>query len=217
MKRIMCYGDSNTWGHNPNAIDEKTGFYCRYPEHVRWTSVLQDSLGSEYIVCEEGLCGRTTSYEDPTHYGWNGNQYLEVAIRTCDPLDCIILMLGTNDTKDMFGSSAYVITLCLERLIRNCKDVLRNSISKDARIIVACPVMVQRADDGTYWYGFSEESTKKGEEMRKRFADLAQLLGCEFFDVNTVATVDGADGVHLNTQSHISLGKALAEKIREVL
>ena len=72
MKRILCYGDSNTWGHNPTGIDPVTGAIGRYSEGVRWTGVMQRELGEEYFVCEEGLCGRTTVFEDPTHYGWNG-------------------------------------------------------------------------------------------------------------------------------------------------
>ena len=53
MKRIVCYGDSNTWGYTP-------GTGARYPEDVRWTGRLQRALGPGYAVVEEGLNGRTT-------------------------------------------------------------------------------------------------------------------------------------------------------------
>ena len=46
-KRIMCFGDSNTWGANPSDGS-------RYPEDVRWTGVLQQTLGEGYQVIEEG-------------------------------------------------------------------------------------------------------------------------------------------------------------------
>ncbi|MFR0962663.1 MAG: hypothetical protein ACLSGB_12965 [Dorea sp.] len=48
----MCYGDSNTWGYD--AITDG-----RFPDEVRWTGKLQEKLGAEYTVIEEGLCGRT--------------------------------------------------------------------------------------------------------------------------------------------------------------
>ncbi|MCH2619706.1 MAG: arylesterase, partial [Candidatus Poseidoniia archaeon] len=52
MKNILCFGDSNTWGYSP--LDGR-----RYPPDIRWSGVLQSSLGSDYRVIEEGLNGRT--------------------------------------------------------------------------------------------------------------------------------------------------------------
>ena len=51
-KVVLCYGDSNTWGQNE---DKNTG--SRYPVNVRWTGKLQELLGNEYYVIEEGLGG----------------------------------------------------------------------------------------------------------------------------------------------------------------
>ena len=39
-KRILCFGDSNTWGY-----DGQTGL--RFDEDTRWTSLLQSLLGPE--------------------------------------------------------------------------------------------------------------------------------------------------------------------------
>lgn len=58
MKTILCYGDSNTWGYNPDGSG-------RYPKHIRWTSVLQKELGENFDVIPEGLNGRTTVWDDP--------------------------------------------------------------------------------------------------------------------------------------------------------
>ena len=51
-KRIVCFGDSLTWGFDP---DTRT----RFPEESRWPMVLQKLLGEEYRVIEEGQNGRT--------------------------------------------------------------------------------------------------------------------------------------------------------------
>ena len=48
MKRILVFGDSNTWGFNPEKFD-------RYSEEVRWTSLLQKSLGNDALILEEGV------------------------------------------------------------------------------------------------------------------------------------------------------------------
>ena len=54
QRRILCFGDSNTWGYN--AEDES-----RFEKGVRWTSLLQEALGEEYDIIEEVLRGRTAS------------------------------------------------------------------------------------------------------------------------------------------------------------
>ena len=56
MRNILCFGDSNTYGHNPSG--------GRWPLHERWPGILQELLGEEYHIIEEGLCGRTTVFED---------------------------------------------------------------------------------------------------------------------------------------------------------
>ena len=59
MKQILCFGDSNTWG-----LDGETG--KRFPWEERWTGILQEKLADRDIrIVEEGLCGRTTIFEDP--------------------------------------------------------------------------------------------------------------------------------------------------------
>ena len=61
MKNILCYGDSNTWGAQPVL---KLGSPNRYPLEVRWTTVMQNQLGSDYHVIAEGLNGRTSAFDD---------------------------------------------------------------------------------------------------------------------------------------------------------
>ena len=50
-RRILCFGDSNTWGYKPTG--------GRYDEETRWPMRMQRLLGDGYIVIEEGLNGRT--------------------------------------------------------------------------------------------------------------------------------------------------------------
>ena len=217
MKRILCYGDSNTWAQNPRDFDEQVGMFRRYPEHVRWTSVMQDTLGEGYFVCEEGLCGRTTVLDDPYRYGWNGLKSLEVALRTCDPVDCIYVMLGTNDLRDVFKVSATAITMGMERLIRELKNLLPYSFSGGAQIVIVNPVCPTIADDGTFYWEFTEESVEKAKQLGAKYEALAKMLHVHFFDANTVAKVDGMDGVHLDAESHKRLGIALANMTRELI
>ena len=217
MKHILCYGDSNTWGQDPTTLNPATGSGLRHPDHVRWPNVMGSKLGADYKIHEAGLCGRTTVYDDPIAYGRNGLWHFEVAYNSCMPVDCVIVMLGTNDTKDMFASSPTIIAYGIERLVFHCQDVIRRSLSPDAKLVLACPVVTGADRNGTYWFGFTEEATRKGEALREIYRNTAARMGCAFFDVNDVACADPGDGVHLSAESHRSIGEALADVVRSVL
>ena len=57
QKRILCYGDSNTYGYIPTG--------GRYDEHIRWPMRMGEVLGGDYAVIEEGFNGRTCVFDDP--------------------------------------------------------------------------------------------------------------------------------------------------------
>ena len=108
-KHVICFGDSNTHG------------YCamtngRFNEDERWTCLLSKKLGDDFLVIEEGLSGRTTCFDDPIHEGLCGLDYIYPCLMSHEPVDLLIIMLGTNDTKERFGSSAACIALGLKRL-----------------------------------------------------------------------------------------------------
>ena len=109
QKNILCFGDSNTHGYN-----SKTG--GRFTVEERWTKLLQRKLGDDYYVIEEGLSGRTTSFEDPVFEGLSGLNAIYPCMMTHEPLDLVIIMLGTNDTKDRFNANGFIIGKGLERL-----------------------------------------------------------------------------------------------------
>jgi lysophospholipase L1-like esterase len=99
MKTILCYGDSNTWGYIPGTGE-------RYASHVRWPGVLQNALGNGYVIIEEGLCGRTTVWDDPIEEYRSGKEYLIPCLKSHAPLDLVVLMLGSNDLKMRFAAPA---------------------------------------------------------------------------------------------------------------
>ena len=93
MKQILCFGDSNTWGYDGESGE-------RLPFKVRWTGRLQKAYeGKDVRIIEEGLCGRTTVFEDPFRQGRRGTALLPTLLETHHPVDLVVLMLGTNDAK----------------------------------------------------------------------------------------------------------------------
>lgn len=96
---ILCFGDSNTYGYKPDG----TG---RFDTDTRWTSLLQKKLGADHRVIEEGLCGRTTVFQDDLREGRRGLDLIGVTLEMHNPIDLLIVMLGTNDCKTRYNASA---------------------------------------------------------------------------------------------------------------
>ena len=92
MKTIVCFGDSNTWGYIP-----VTGHRLDYSK--RWPGAMSYILGNSYKVEEEGVNGRTTCFEDPIYPKRCGTEFFEEVLLTNYPVDLVIIMLGTNDSK----------------------------------------------------------------------------------------------------------------------
>jgi lysophospholipase L1-like esterase len=207
LKNILCFGDSNTYGFI-------AGSGGRYDENTRWTRLLQKHLGLEYYIIEEGLNGRTTVYDDDTMKHVNGSNYLEVCIASNRPLDLVIIMLGTNDTKDRFHASAKDIAKGMEELIK----ILRSPGLYDKGILIVSPIHISDK------IGFSEYNEsfggQKGAEKSRLLANeykvLADKYGCHFMDAADYAKADDKDAIHLDAKGHAKLAEALYHKIKEI-
>lgn len=216
MKRILCYGDSNTWGYDPSNSLEDLKPSERFSIEERWPMLLEKELGEDYQVLEEGLNGRTTVFDDPIKVGRNGAKYLEVAFRTHDPVDHIIIMLGTNDAKDIYNASAEFIARGLERIIRELKNYIRDSLSQDAEILIVSPLHILKNKNGNYDGNFSKSSEIKSKNLSKFYKKIARTHNCKFLDAAEHVAPSKEDGVHLNKEGHKKLAKVLADKIKKI-
>ena len=121
-KHILCIGDSNTHGLCTDP-SESADHGSRYNEEERWTCLLQKALGAEYLVIEEGLSGRTCVYDDPDMDSVNLLPVLHALLNSHEPLDLLILMLGTNDSKVKFNTDARKIAKGMQILLEEAKSV----------------------------------------------------------------------------------------------
>lgn len=198
MRTILCYGDSNTWGTEP-------GTGLRYPREVRWPGVLRTDLGREYEVIEEGLGGRTTVWDDPLADFKNGKSYLIPCLDSHQPLDLVIIMLGTNDVQGRFSASAQEIAWGM--------DVLARIARRYAQVLIVSPPVVAHVpgEDDVY-----RGAIGKSRELGRLYAEVADDAGCAFLNAALVATSSAIDGIHFDQAEHAKLGRAVAQTVRSI-
>lgn len=202
--RIVCFGDSNTWGYNgENAL--------RFDDDARWTQLMQARLGEDYMVVEEGVNGRTTVFEDPLTEGLNGLTALAPVLLAHQPIDLLVFMLGTNDCKARFSATPYDITQGLRRLVMKARgmEVWRD----EPRILIMAPMVM---DEKLYGVpdvrdGMGPGSVEKSRELPGRMRLLADELGCAFLDSNDYVRPNPYDHMHIALESCAPFAEAVAQ------
>ena len=208
MRNILCYGDSNTWGCIPVEGSEPAR---RFPPAQRWPGVLQRELGDAYWVVESGLNARTTVWEDPLEPHRNGRELLLPTLLTHQPLDVVIIMLGTNDLKHRINDSAAEIAAGAGMLA----DIVAGSgcgpNGSAPQALLVCPPPIALVDELDDEFEGGEE---KSRQLTGHFATIAEARSCAFFDAGAVVASSDVDGVHLDESAHARLGEAIAEHVR---
>lgn len=193
---VLCYGDSNTYGSIP-------GGGGRFPRDVRWPGVLATRLGGGWHVIEEGLGGRTTVFDDPILPDRNGRTYLPPCLQSHEPLDLVLIFLGTNDLKARFAASA--------------ADVARGvEVLAEIALAVAPKVLVlglprlgpldERADE-------MAGAHEKAERMRPYLRRWTHELGVDLLELHELVSYTDEDGFHLDAAGHRTIGEAVAQRI----
>jgi len=207
MGEILCFGDSNTWGYNP-----ATG--GRYPREVRWPGVLQRELGNAHHVIEEGLCGRTTVWDDPIEGDKNGSRHLEPCLESHKPLDLVIIMLGTNDLKHRFSATAFDIAQGAGRLVIMVRALPVGPNGGPPEVLLVAPPPVARL---TAFASMFQGAEQKSRQLSAEFGRVAAESDCQLFDASAVIVSSDLDGIHFDRQAHEALGVALARRVRAIL
>jgi lysophospholipase L1-like esterase len=206
VKNILCFGDSNTWGYAP-----VTGL--RYPHDVRWTGVLQQSLGTGFRIIEEGLNGRTTIFNEPGRDHRCGLDLLPPLLETHAPLDLVVIMLGTNDLKSCFNQSAEQIARGAKKI---CQEVLDCEYLAECstRVVLVSPALVEELpdEDAAELSG----AMAKSREFSRHYGAVAEELAINFFDAAEVVETSQLDGVHWDAKQHQVFGRELSRTISKI-
>lgn len=215
-KHIVCFGDSNTHGYCADPRDTRSGS-DRFDESERWTCLLQQALGENYLVIEEGLSGRTTVFPDALHECMSGLDAIYSCLMSHEPVDLLIVMLGTNDTKERLGVNAACIAIGMERLVRKAQGTLCWRGGKPNVLIVCPPHIRKEMYDNPCGVPMGNGCIEKSRELAGYMEATAKLVGAHFLDAEGIAEFNPVDGMHLTAKGHRQLADALTRLVPEIL
>ena len=204
MANVLAFGDSNTWGLIPGTKE-------RYPWGIRWTSLVQDNL-EEVRIIEDGLCGRTTVFDDQLRPFRKGTEILPLSLESNYPIDAAIIMLGTNDCKTVFNANSHIIGKGLEL----CLDELEKYIAPE-KILVVSPI---KLGDEVYLPEkdpeFDVNSIKTSVNLRHEYEKIARRRGNQFLAASDFADPSSVDDEHMDENGHRSLSTAISDKLAKM-
>jgi lysophospholipase L1-like esterase len=214
MKTILAYGDSLTFGANPQPGGP------RHPYEDRWPSVLEHRLASKVRVIAEGLGGRTTVSDDwYANADRNGARILPTLLESHSPLDLVIIMLGTNDLKPAICGSALEASFGMRRLVQLIRGHYAGKGETAPQIILVAPPLICESDNADMigHFGGLAHGLEQSSQFAVHYARRAQEWNTGFFDASTVAKADPLDGVHLDAANTRAIGEGLVPVVQSML
>jgi len=207
MVKILCFGDSNTWGAVPNKMR-------RYNTAERWPAILREYLPLGCELIEEGQAGRTVAHNDPTDLERNALAHLQPCLEKHSP-DLVLLLLGTNDLKQRFELSALDISAGVSRLVEQTLSFASETVKKSSpKVLLIAPPPIHEV--GAFKRMFAGGMVKS-LELSKHYQDIANDLGCSFFDAGLIVNACEKEGIHWQVDQHKLLADALAPQVQKLL
>ena len=120
MKKILCFGDSNTYGFNPENGK-------RYSSYKRWSGILKESLKDKFVVIEQGCNNRTCFSDNP-----NGNEmtgYKAIKKYLSNDINYLVVSLGINDLQKFYDNEEKDIVEGFKKFVNLCYSINSDFIS----------------------------------------------------------------------------------------
>ena len=213
-KRIMIFGDSNTWGWNP--CNDLVSPLQRWDDETRWAGVIQKELGDDYLVIPEGLNGRTSVWDDPIEEYRCGKDQIIPCLDSHAPLDLVIIMVGTNDLKCRYTVSAQDIANGVGIIVDKTLHQAGAFGEGGPQVLLICPPPLGPVENGVFADMF-EGNVEKSKKMPKFFEAVAKTYGVEYFDAGTVVKSSEEDGLHLQADQHAILGHEIGKIVKKIM
>lgn len=203
MKRILCFGDSNTWGHNPDDFSQI---------EKAWPVILKTLL-PECEIIQDGKCGRTTAYGE---YETNGiDVFRDRYIKNNSDFNLIVIMLGTNDTLKEFDRTPKETAESLQIFI----DEWRGKYGGVTEFLFISPIRITQdaLSHPVFKDLYDETAITKSECFKDAISQMAKQTAAHFMDAAEAASPSKIDGIHMEPSEHEKLAHAVADKIKSIL
>ena len=183
--RILCFGDSNTYGYDP-----RSPLGDRYSAEIRWTDILARETGQ--TVLNAGQNGR----EIPCHPAEIAR--LADQIRRADPA-LLVVMLGSNDLLCHPAFCAEQVAVRMESFLQALPPV---------PILLVSPPPMQRGA----WV-CEERLVMESARLAAQYAALARKLGIAFADAAQWNVELTFDGVHFSECGHRAFAAGIRQAL----
>ncbi len=201
MKKVLCFGDSNTFGFIP----ENGG---RYDKQTRWTGILAELLGTDYKIIETGCNNRTAFTDNPAGVQMTGYKILPTLLS--EDLDLVILNIGINDLQKIYSTSQEDIEHGIKGLIRTVK-----AGAPRAKILLISPSCLKVNILKSYFAQlFDENSIEKSTWLAPIYEKIAKEEGCEFLDMDKFVPASDLDGLHYTPEAHKKVASVILNSIK---
>jgi len=211
MKTILAYGDSLTFGANPQPNGQRHAF------EDRWPTALESAIGGKARVIAEGLGGRTTVFDDFSNVAdRNGARVLPTLLESHKPLDLVIIMLGTNDLKVYLNGTAFGAAMGVKRLVQIVRTHPYDAGTAIPQVIIVAPPLTVETDHVDLHPMFAPRADE-AKLFNFYYSRVANELGAGYFNAASVAVADRADGVHLDPANTRAIGEGLAPLVTQML
>lgn len=197
MKKILCFGDSNTFGFNPiNGL--------RFSKEIRWTGVLQSLCGSDYEIVEAGCNNRTCFRNNPEGKKYTGGEILPEYLKS--DFDIVILGLGANDLQRQYRTSIEELKYGMENLVS-----LVQAKSNKIHIIILSPSVIGEKvlSSRIFSFLFDETSIEKSKSVAVIYREIANINNCKFVDLEQLVKPSDIDGLHYDEVGHQRIANEL--------
>jgi lysophospholipase L1-like esterase len=155
--------------------------------------------------------------DDPFFPNRLGMRSLQEALDANSPLDLVILQLGCNDLKHMFGLTAGMIAYSVEQLVMEAKKSYYGYPAPQILVIVPHPAH-PRIGEMIFGFSFGPDAYWKSCEFSKWYSEMAARQGVALLDCAELNfELNELDGLHYSKADHKKLADAAYAKVLEIL
>ncbi len=199
MKKILCFGDSNTYGFNPENGS-------RFDEKTRWTGLIKSELKNKFEVIEAGVNNRCAFSKNPE--GENLIGLIAIEKYLVKKPDIVILAIGINDLQKIYNNDKNAIYEGIKALIQKIKSV------NNPDIVLLIPSFIKENILKSFFNClFDETSIEKSKFLPEIYEKLADEFKIFSLDLNKITETSEFDGLHYSKEGH----KKIADSILSFL